>query len=1170
MDAPTILVSANSSEGSLRDAINIGVDVVHPAPVVAVAFPAEDMSTLRFRMGMAEAKNDSLHDHLCSACAMDKSKKQAHKPKSEDTNKEKLYLLHIDLCGPMHVASINGEKYILVIMDDYSWFTWVKFLKDEAPDFIIKFLKMIQVRLNTPVRNIRTDNELSLSIKLCVAIMKVLVSLMKHQLRYLHEDLGKLQAKADIGIFIGYAPKKKAYRIYNRRTKKIIEAIHVDLDELTTMAYEQLVPVANAPRAVDLADSPVSMSIDQDAPSTVKTNEFSGVLKNKARLVAQGFKQEEGIDFKESFAPVDNPLHVYKLKKAVYDLKQAPRAWYDILSSFIISQHFSKSAVDPTLFTQIAGNDLLLMSFFLGLQISQSPRGIFLNQSKYAFEIIKKYGLLTSDSVDTPTMEKNILDEDLPRTPVDATLYRGMIGFLMYLTSSRPDLIYAVCLCARGRLNLGKTQREHTFQVVLDALALTLCYFAFLTTADVPEVCVQHFRDIFQICPRVQGQDFDELPTDEVIMSFFKELGHTREIKSIIDVVVDQMHQPWRTFATIINRVTPPKKARTFKKPVSPKLMIVSASPKEPINKLKRVKRPAKKSSNLPTTGVVIRDTPGVSVSKKKAPAKADRDKGIKLLSDATLLEDAQLKKLSRKASKKLTSFKQAAQVRELILNQRSFENNNESWGDSEDDNKSDDNNDEGSENDDDGGNDAQEEYVHTLKYSVLTDEETDDENKEFDDEEYDDLYKDVNVRSKVTEHEELGKGDVEMTDATHESGSQEMSYEQVIKDAYVTLTISQKTEGLFIRLCNTRTKFATQTALRSYTIEFEKKAQEEKDRYIDLIEKSIKDIIKDKVKSQLSQILPKEVSDFAIPEIQSAINKSLKNVILAKSSSQPKSTYEAAASLTEFELKKILLDKIQKGKSYQAAPEHKELYDALVKYYKLDKDLYESYGNTYSLKRDRNDKVKDEDPSAGLDRGLKKRKTNKDAKPTKGPKTKESNSSSSKGTKSQSKSSGKSVQAEELRLQIPICHRIKKGIWRVKDLQLRVKSYQKKINVTKPETTKPVIRKRDPYTPYSDPQGFIYVDNQGRNRLMRSDELYKFSDGTLTRLRTSLDDNNKNIHIEYLAQRRWSSLGKKKAHIMIKAIDKQLNERRLMRSLEKFVGGRHYETDLQLLQQII
>nr|GEZ00838.1 hypothetical protein [Tanacetum cinerariifolium] len=99
-------------------------------------------------------------DHLCSACAMGKSRKKSHKPKSEDTNQEKLYLLHMDLCGPMHVESVNRKKYIPVIVDDYSRFTWVKFLrsKDEASDFISKFLKMIQVRLKVLVRRIQIDN----------------------------------------------------------------------------------------------------------------------------------------------------------------------------------------------------------------------------------------------------------------------------------------------------------------------------------------------------------------------------------------------------------------------------------------------------------------------------------------------------------------------------------------------------------------------------------------------------------------------------------------------------------------------------------------------------------------------------------------------------------------------------------------------------------------------------------------------------------------------------------------------------------------------------------------------------------------------------------------------------------------------------------------------------
>ncbi|GJW99153.1 hypothetical protein Tco_0180961 [Tanacetum coccineum] len=139
-----------------------------------------------------------------------------------------------------------------------------------------------------------------------------------------------------------------------------------------------------------------------------------------------------------------------------------------------------------------------------------------------------------------------------------------------------------------------------------------------------------------------------------------------------------------------------------------------------------------------------------------------------------------------------------------------------------------------------------------------------------------------------------------------------------------------------------------------------------------------------------------------------------------------------------------------------------------------------------------------------------------------------------------------------------------------VEDLQLRVESYQKKINVTKPDTTRPDLRKRHPYTPYKDPQGFIYIDEYKRNRLTRSDELYKFSNGTLTRLLSSLEDITKNIDMEYFPKRRWSTLEKKRAHFMIKDINKLLKERRMMRILEKFIGGRLYGTDLRLLQRTI
>nr|GEY98962.1 hypothetical protein [Tanacetum cinerariifolium] len=143
-------------------------------------------------------------DHLCSACAMGKSKKKSHKPKSEDTNQEKLYLLHMDLRGPMRVESVNGKKYILVIVDDYSRFTWVKFLrsKDEAPDFIIKFLKMIQVWLKVPVRHIQTNNE---------------TEFVNQTLREYYEEVGISHETS-----VAYSPQQNG--VIERRNHTLIEA----------------------------------------------------------------------------------------------------------------------------------------------------------------------------------------------------------------------------------------------------------------------------------------------------------------------------------------------------------------------------------------------------------------------------------------------------------------------------------------------------------------------------------------------------------------------------------------------------------------------------------------------------------------------------------------------------------------------------------------------------------------------------------------------------------------------------------------------------------------------------------------------------------------------------------------------------------------------------------
>nr|GEW76969.1 uncharacterized mitochondrial protein AtMg00810-like [Tanacetum cinerariifolium] len=200
----------------------------------------------------------------------------------------------------------------------------------------------------------------------------------------------------------------------------------------------------------------------------------------------------------EGFIDADHPSHVYKLKKTLYGLKQALKAWYDELSMFLLQNHFFKGTIYPTLFIRRFHNDILVlqvyvddiifgsthpryiqlfydlmksrfemsmmgvMTFFLGLQGNQSPCGIFINQSKYVLEILKKYGMESCDPAGTPMEIKDKLDLDQNGTPVDATKYRSMIGALMYLTSSRPDIVHATCLCARYQ---AKPTEKHLKEV---------------------------------------------------------------------------------------------------------------------------------------------------------------------------------------------------------------------------------------------------------------------------------------------------------------------------------------------------------------------------------------------------------------------------------------------------------------------------------------------------------------------------------------------------------------------------------------------------------------------------------------------------------------------------------------------------------------------------------
>ncbi|KAD2805416.1 hypothetical protein E3N88_38793 [Mikania micrantha] len=295
-----------------------------------------------------------------------------------------------------------------------------------------------------------------------------------------------------------------------------------------------------------------------------KKDDHGIIVRNKARLVVQGFRQIEGLDYNEVFAPVarleairiflayasfkkfkvyqmdvksaflhgvisetvyvnqppgfEDPLHrdkVYKLDKALYGLHQAPRAWYETLSTHLLNNGFRRGVIDCTLFIREKDSDLLLvqvyvddiifgstndnlckefetvmkekfemssmgeMKFFLGLQVDQSEAGIFIHQTKYVGDILSRFSMSDAKPAGTPLAINHGITPDEKGELIDATLYRGMIGSLMYLTASRPDIMFATCLCARYQ---SKPRVSHLIAVkrimryLKGTPALGLCY----------------------------------------------------------------------------------------------------------------------------------------------------------------------------------------------------------------------------------------------------------------------------------------------------------------------------------------------------------------------------------------------------------------------------------------------------------------------------------------------------------------------------------------------------------------------------------------------------------------------------------------------------------------------------------------------------------------------
>nr|GFA98591.1 putative ribonuclease H-like domain-containing protein [Tanacetum cinerariifolium] len=289
------------------------------------------------------------------------------------------------------------------------------------------------------------------------------------------DNLGKFEAKGDEGYFIGYL--------------------------MSSIAFRKVWTLVDCPKGVRPIGTKWGLKNKRD--------ERGIVVRNKARLVAQGHTQEEGIDYDEVFAPVARikairlflayasfmgftdpafPAKVYKVEKAMYGLHQAPKAWYGTLSKYLLKNGFQRGTIDQTLFIERQREDFILvqvyvddiifgssnpqlcrefealihekfqmsamgeLNFFLGLQVLQKEDGIFLSQDKYIGDILKKFGLSDIRSSNTPMDKENPWGKDGTGKDVELHLYRSMIGSLMYLTASRPDIMFAVYACARHQV----------------------------------------------------------------------------------------------------------------------------------------------------------------------------------------------------------------------------------------------------------------------------------------------------------------------------------------------------------------------------------------------------------------------------------------------------------------------------------------------------------------------------------------------------------------------------------------------------------------------------------------------------------------------------------------------------------------------------------------------
>nr|GFA68225.1 hypothetical protein [Tanacetum cinerariifolium] len=400
-----------------------------------------------------------------------------------------------------------------------------------------------------------------------------------------------------------------------------------------------------------------------------------------------------------------------------------------------------------------------------------------------------------------------------------------------------------------ARIEFSKPQGEETYQVTLDALKLSPCYLAFMIIAEpwrtfaaiinredflfkadnkeisfarkehMPYLKFTKFIINYFIYKdkTISIRNMINLHTihDDTLLDTLKFVSKTQDYQQYEALIPDDMinqdikdSKAYKTYLDFATRKATPKKASKFKKVASPSRKLSSVLEEEARVKPKRAKRPVKKSTTVLTTSVVIRETPSESVTKKKTPPKVDRGKGKDLFSDVASLEAAQLKKTLKK-SKLETHKLHASGLGDGVGSLPKFldEQEDKQHGDSGDDDDSDKvtkDDDDDVDSDVDGDKEASDsektdsDEDENPNLNQNDDEEEDEEEYvrtpdsfEFteDGEEYEELYKDVNVRLKEIEHEEKGKGDEEMIDNGHDDITQQTTYEQVKDDEHVILT---------------------------------------------------------------------------------------------------------------------------------------------------------------------------------------------------------------------------------------------------------------------------------------------------------------------------------------------------------------------------------------------